>query len=490
MSETHYSQRLSKSRFVAGCQCHGLLWSKVHEPDAPELQFDRATQDRLDQGTQVGQLARTRFPGGVLIDLPYYELEARVAATASALASGAPAIFEAGFMADGVFVAVDVLERADGGFNLIEVKASNSQKDEHLPDAAIQTYVLRRSGIDVARAEIMHLNGEYRHPVGELFQRTDVTPQVEGLLPGVPDEIARQLEVINGPRPDTPIGPCCFEPDKCPFVDRCWPSVPDHIRTLYSVGLKTAWKYMQEGIDTIWDIPPDRRLSAAARRQLRALEGGAMIVEPGLAEALAPFSGRLGFLDFETVGRAIPVWLGMAPWGAAPAQFSYHEESPDGSISHVGWLAEGPVDPRPALAQALVEACAAADRIVTYTSFERRCIENLQQSVPNLADPLDAMKEKLIDLPTVIRDYVYHPDFGGSFSIKNVLTPLVPELSYDELAIADGKVASVEIARLLLAEDTIPADERHQLRRDLLEYCEQDTRAMVMLVRRLRELAA
>ncbi len=30
--------RLSKSRFVAGCQCHKLLWWRVHEPKAEELQ--------------------------------------------------------------------------------------------------------------------------------------------------------------------------------------------------------------------------------------------------------------------------------------------------------------------------------------------------------------------------------------------------------------------------------------------------------------------
>jgi len=489
MPDSAYTQWLSKSRYVAGHRCHRLLWWKVHERDAPELQHDPATQDRLDQGGQVGELARTRFPGGVLIDLPYYEFDARVAATAEALAGGAPVVFEASFMADRVYAAVDVLERTDGGYNLIEVKASNSQKDEHLPDAAIQTYVLRRSGIDVARVEIMHLNGEYRHPVGELFRRTDVTTQVEELLPGIADEIERQLEAINGPRPDTPIGPCCFVPDECPFVGRCWPNAPDHIRTLYGVKCKTAWKYMQEGIDSIWDIPPDRKISAAARRQLRALQEGALIVEPGLAEALAPFSGRLGFLDFETVGRAIPVWPGLAPWGAVPVQFSYHEESADGATSHVGWLAEGPDDPRPGLAQALLQACGAADRIVAYTSFERRCIEHLQRNVPELAGPLDAIKEKLIDLPTVIRDHVYHPDFGGGFGLKNVLTPLVPELSYDELPIKEGGVASVELARLLLEAETIPVNERAQLRRDLLEYCKQDTWAMVMLVRRLRELA-
>ena len=41
----------------------------------------------------------------------------------------------------------------------------------------------------------------------------------------------------------------------------------------------------------------------------------------------------------------------------------------------------------------------------------------------------------------------HHPDFRGSFSLKDILTPLVPELTYSDLVIVDGRVASVEIAR-------------------------------------------
>ena len=46
--------RLSKSRYTAGLQCHKLLWWKVHEPKAVELQPDIVLQDRFDQGAQVG----------------------------------------------------------------------------------------------------------------------------------------------------------------------------------------------------------------------------------------------------------------------------------------------------------------------------------------------------------------------------------------------------------------------------------------------------
>ena len=90
----------------------------------------------------------------------------------------------------------------------------------------------------------------------------------------------------------------------------------------------------------------------------------------------------------------------------------------------------------------------------------------------------------------MVRNHVYHPDFKGSFSLKYILSPLVPELTYDDLVIVDGRLASVEIARLLFVAHKIPEEERDRLRKDLLEYCERDTWSTVKLLERLRELAA
>jgi predicted RecB family nuclease len=480
---------LSKTRFVAGWQCHKLLWWKVREPDAVELQPDEVLQDRFDQGIQVGEIARTRFPGGKLIDLPYYDREGKIAATRAALDTDAPAIFEASFTADDVFVAVDVLERADGGCKLIEVKSSSRQKPEHVPDVAVQTHVLRRCGIDVRRAEVMHLNQEFRHPdEGDLFDRTDVTTQVEAMLSGIPVEIERQLDVLKGPLPEVGVGLHCFEPYECPFVKRCWPTAPDHIMKLVGVGPKKGCAYMQRGIHEISDLPAKQKLSAPAKRQVRAMKENRLVVEPGLRKALEPFDCKLGFLDFETISRAVPVWPGMGPWHQAAAQFSYHEANGHGTYSRAEFLAEGPEDARPLLADALVRATTDVARIVTYTSFEKTCIRDLRDAVPRLAAELEQLEAKLIDLHPVVRDHVYHPDFEGSFSLKYILHPLVPELSYGDLVIEDGQVASVEIARLLFVAGEIALEQREKTRRDLLDYCERDTWAMVKLLERLREL--
>src|SRR5213595_3395868 len=103
------SHRLSKSRYTAGVQCHKLLWWKVHEPLAVELQPDKVLQDRFDQGAHVGTLARLTFPGGKLVDLPHTAYAERIALTRKLIDAGAAAIFEASFLADNTFVAVDVL---------------------------------------------------------------------------------------------------------------------------------------------------------------------------------------------------------------------------------------------------------------------------------------------------------------------------------------------------------------------------------------------
>jgi predicted RecB family nuclease len=198
----------------------------------------------------------------------------------------------------------------------------------------------------------------------------------------------------------------------------------------------------------------------------------------------------LGFLDFETVARAVPVWSGLAPWGPAVAQFSYHEEQPDGSCTHVGWLAEGPGDPRRDLVEAMLAATASARRVVTYSAYEKTRISELKSVLPDLAGPIDDLLVKLVDLLPVVRNNVYHPDFRGSFSLKAILTPLVPHLTYSDLVIVDGRLASVEIARLLFVAHKIPVKERDQLRQDLLDYCERDTFATVELMRTLRQLTA
>jgi hypothetical protein len=483
--------RLSKSRVMAGLQCHKRLWWTVHEPAAPELQPDEALQAVFDEGTQVGEVARAYVPGGVLIDLPYNAYDKRIAATAAALQGGTLVIYEASFRASQVFVSVDILESRPEGASVIEVKSTTSVKEQHLPDVAVQAHVVRHSGVEASRLEIMHLNRACAYPdLSNLFTREDVTEQAHGPLEAMPGVIQGQLAMLAGPLPNVAIGEHCTKPYECPFMARCWPTLPPHhVSTLYSAG-RRALLLEEQGYATIHDLPEDIPLKAIQDRQRRAVQAGQLIVEPNLAEALRAFQRPLAFLDFETVGLPIPVWNGCHPWDQVPVQFSCHVEDAGGRVTHHEWLAEGPGDPRPALAERVIRACEPARSVVAYSAgFERGCLVRMADALPALAGPLRSIADRLVDLLPLVRNHVYHPDFGGSFSLKSVLPAMVPELRYDTLAIGDGETASLELERLLFQEAELTPEAKAQLRGDLLRYCHQDTWGLVKLLERLRPLA-
>jgi hypothetical protein len=56
--------RLSKSRFIAGCQFLKRLYLQVHQPELA-ADPDGAIEAIIRQGRDVGMLARQLFPGGI-----------------------------------------------------------------------------------------------------------------------------------------------------------------------------------------------------------------------------------------------------------------------------------------------------------------------------------------------------------------------------------------------------------------------------------------
>jgi hypothetical protein len=483
---------LSKSRFCYGLQCLKQLWWRVHEPAAPELVPDASLEVLFARGHRVGELAQAEFPGGTLIGHEHWEVEQKLADTQAALAAGAPAIYEAAFLAEGVFVAVDVLERRGRGHVIVEVKSTLDVKEQFVPDVAIQLHVLRAAGLTVPSVEVMHLNRACRFPdLSDLFVREDVTAAAEAFLPAIPAQLARMREALSGPLPVVATGPHCTTPYDCPFMARCWPAVSDdHVSNLY-LGKALPGRLLAAGISSIKDVPDDTRLTEIQARQVRAVKGGEVVVEEGLSGALDQLEPPVAYLDFETIAPAVPAWSGCGPYMAVPVQMSCHVVGADGATTHHEWLADGPEDPRPAMAAAVVRACAGARTVVAYNApFERRCLEHLGEHVPSARQELQAVARKLVDLLPIVRYHVYHPDFVGSFSMKSVGPALLEGLSYAGMEIGEGGTASAVLEGMLLGGARPPDAERARLRRSLLDYCAQDTLAMVKLVERLRGLAS
>ena len=484
---------ISKSKYLSGLACHRLLWHEVHAGDLPELAPGLETQFRLEQGMAVEERARAGFPGGVLVRSPDFAMEQRLEETARALASGASAVFEATVAAGGAVASVDILRRAKDGWELIEVKQSTSVRDDDLPDVAMQLWVARAAGLTVPRAYLMHLNKDARAPALErLFVIEEVTKDVTSLLAGVPGDIAAQRAMLAaGTPPAAALVRPCRKPAPCPLFAHCWPRWPEHhVSTLYQVRWKQVEKFLAEGRETVDQLDEMATRYQEARRQIRAVRERRRIVEDGLAAALDALKPPVAWLDFETVGLAIPAWPLAAPHEQVPVQFHVHVTGGGAEATHE-WLAEPGGDPRPALAEALARACGSARTVVAYNAkFEKECLRHLADAVPAYRDVLGEIHARVEDLLPIVRDHVYDPAFGGGFGLKRVLPVLMPGLSYDDLEVADGGVASALLARMLLEPGKIGGPDAHErLRAQLLAYCARDTLAMVRLAEALSALA-
>jgi predicted RecB family nuclease len=105
----------------------------------------------------------------------------------------------------------------------------------------------------------------------------------------------------------------------------------------------------------------------------------------------------------------------------------------------------------------------------------------------NAAPPRGADQEiqsRLWDLLPVVRNHVYHPAFAGSFSLKAVLPALVPDMTYEGMAVANGTDAG--LAWESLVRGGLDQVERDKIKKALLDYCGQDTLAMVRLLEKLK----
>jgi len=484
---------LSKSRFCLGVQCLKALYLRVHEPDlaAP---VDEAQQMIFDQGTEVGEEARKRYPGGELISVDHFHSDEALEATQKAILRDPPAIFEAAFAFHRTLVRIDILKNnGDGSWDIIEVKSSTDLKDEHIPDVAIQRYVAEKAGLKVARTYLKHINRECIYPnLEDLFLDVDCTERVQEEIKTVAQRIDEMLVTLESEAPPKKdIGPHCDTPYECAFKDKCWEHIPENsVFELNGVWDKTKFDLYHRGLIQIKDIPENEKVSRAKVQQLKAVRTGTPVTDlKGLRGFLETIQYPAYFLDFETINPAIPQYDGLRPYSQVTFQFSCHIiEIEGGEVEHVEYLAEGTGDPRPGLADALLKVLGKDGTIVAYNqSFEKTRIEELARCFPSMANDLRELLSRFIDLKDAFSKHYYHPDFHGSFSIKDVLPVLVPDMTYEGMGVSDG--GGAQAVYLKLCHPNTPSEERAKCKKDLLDYCKQDTLAMVELLKRVQAIA-
>jgi CRISPR/Cas system-associated exonuclease Cas4 (RecB family) len=481
--------RLSKSKFIAGLQCLKRLYWEVHQSElAPEL--DEQSLAVFEQGYDVGRWAQKMFPGGVLIEAGPEEMGKALKQTDQAVADKQyPAIFEATFSYDNILARVDVLERLPRNkWRLIEVKSSTKVKDYYVYDLAIQRLILEGLGMKVVPC-LMHLNRQYvydgkQYDLKELFVIEDLTDETAALEQEVNDLLQEEWKVLAGRKaPDIEPGSHCTDPFDCEFYDVCNIALPvGHVANLPGIKQNKLVALASQGIESIKKIPEDFPLTELQRRAWECARTGKPWFGKGLKEDLSDLCYPLYFMDFETLGVALPRYAGMSPYDQIPFQWSVHvQRKPGADLEHYEFLADNCNDPRPEFMKSLCLVMGKKGSVLAYNKgFESGCLAALAEELPQYETEIKNIQDRLWDPWPVIRSNVYDLEFRGSYSLKSVLPALVPDMTYEGMDVAEGSQAGLVWEKMVRAEGG--SDERRKLRGDLLAYCKQDTLAMVRLL--------
>jgi predicted RecB family nuclease len=478
---------LSKSKYLAGLQCPLRLWHQCFNPDLASP-VSQSQQALFDTGHEVGRLATRLYPEGVLVETDPTRHQKAVRETVKAMGNPrVKTIYEASFSFDDVRVKVDILSRLTRGkWNLIEVKSATKLKNEYLPDVGVQYHVLKGSGLEIDRVILTHLNNQYVYDGRELdlkslFISSDLTEKAFGYQKELQERLRALKKILESHKPPQ-ILPSrhCANPNPCEFWDHCTENMPEHwIMELSGIGEKKLDELASMGIRDIRDVPASFPLSEIQDRIRSCVKKNMEYISGKLKGELERMEYPIHFLDFETLGLALPRYSGTRPYQSVPFQWSDHVLHKSGVLEHPEYLCEEDKDPREEFTRSLLAALGKRGSIVTYTNYEEGIIKKLADDLPQYRDQLLATLGRIVDLHAIIRKSYYHPGFHGSFSLKSVVPALLPGMNYENLAIQEGQQAGLEYLRMI--DPGTSTEERDRIRAALLAYCGQDTLTMVKI---------
>ena len=486
------SHLLSKSSFIKGLQCEKHLYLyKYHYNEMDELsEMQKAIFKR---GTNVGELAQQLFPGGEVAaygDPPNYEKALKK--TKDLIETGAKVMYEAAFMFNEVLSIADIVVREKDHWKIYEVKSSTSISETYLNDAALQYYVISNLGIKVKDFSIIYINNQYVRKgdlnLKELFINESVLELIRPMQDSVKEKVKRFKKVLLQKQiPDIDIGEHCYNPYTCAFYNYCRKHIPENsIFDFSGMHLTKKYELYRDGIIRLEDIPKGYPLNKNNKLQLDVYNSGKIRIDKEAIENfISDLSYPLYFMDFETFQPAVPLFDNSKPYQQIPFQYSvFLKKNKNRQPDHVEFLAEPGEDPRKKFIEKLLDVTKDKGDVIAYNkAFEITRLKEIARDFPEYAKEIDNLIVRIKDLMIPFqRKYYYAPEMKGSYSIKAVLPAVVPELSYDDLEINEGGLASIAYESLQTVADLMFIAE---IKQQLLEYCKLDTLGMVRILEKL-----
>lgn len=304
----------------------------------------------------------------------------------------------------------------------------------------------------------------------------------------------------------------------CMFSDICFKDVPKKNASFNYLNFKSftdsdgeklnKYDLINNGYYKFDDIPYEWLTNPNHLIQRNCYDNNELYVDTEkISAAINNLEYPIYHLDFETLPCPLPRFRGEKPYTQSCFEFSLHIERQPGVCDkekdNIVYINRTTGDEREALVKLLCDSIDTSKGMMLAQNvpFEKARIKELASIFPEYSKHLMQIHDMGYDLLYIIRNNkkmfldlgfdkeesskinYYNKELSGSYSIKKTL-PLFTDLKYTDLEIQNGTQALVEYSKYKYMNSS-------QLERTiiaLIEYCKQDTWAMVEILRGLRKL--
>ena len=497
---------LTKTKINSGLRCSKKLWFDSHEAAGQKDEY------LIRAGNRFGEVIKKIYGKG--LDLTEIkDISLAVQKTKEAINSkDVDTIYEAAFIYEETLVRTDVLIRKKNGWELLEAKSSGKKKEEHIPDIAIQSFIVRESGVQLASVKLILINPDFTYAGKENYKslvndKEDITEEVMQEEKNIINHINNLKKITDhsSPSPKVAMGKHCDKPHECDYKSRCKSLLPKSKNTSYQIipyKSKELKDYCENKKITDLQDVPEKLLSA--KRKGYAVEFQKKIqkahidneawINPDLKKNLQ-FDWPIYFVDFETVQQNIPLIIGTKPFERLPFQWSLHKwESPEKNISSVegnSFLDFLSQDIERKFIESLLTAVGTTGTIFAHNmNYEKGILEQLmnKKCCKDLKDKIANIIIRLKDTLELSRENFYDPKMNGSWSLKDIVNAVPDSISYNNLGeINDGNEA--QLAWFICTEKNTSKEEIKKQSTLLKKYCSKDTLNPYYLLKHLINLS-
>ena len=362
------------------------------------------------------------------------------------------------------------------------------------------------------------LNGDGEEIIN-FFDFTNLTDELQTGINNDANKIERIL--FNPVDQKCDLGEWCQrkKPGGCKFFEAvCGKEIPHKNSSLNYIsngqgfltpnGRIKGLELINQGYLKMLDVPEEWVTRRTHQIQRECLEFNKVYInKEKLKDGLGMLKYPIYHLDFETFPCPVPRFKGEWPYIQSPFEFSLHIEEEPGKCDkfkdNYVFLAKTHEDEREELVKALIKYIDGnkGTLFAQNVPFEMGRIKELAKIFPQYRNELMKIHDRGFDLLWLVNTSTerykelgydeeeakifnyYNSDLSGSFSIKKTL-PVFSDLTYKDLTVKNGTEAIVEYANY----DKMSKEEYNIKYQALIDYCQQDTWAMVVILDELRKL--